>query len=93
MPEVGYLITEEKTFLQFKPYSSFTESSKDFTEVMEMIIKGTRSYQNVIKIYETAAPFQAREDCLHQSLKSSGCVTEPEWHPRKLKQAMMSHES
>ena len=86
-------VTENKTLLWFKTESSFMEMSKDFSKVMEMVIKGTRSNKNIIKIREAAAPFQAREDCLHQLLKCDRRITEPEWHPYELKETMMSRES
>ena len=50
-------VTENKTLLWFKTESSFMEMSKDFSKVMEMVIKGTRSNKNIIKIREAAAPF------------------------------------
>ena len=57
MSKVGNFITENKTLLWFKTESSFTETSKDFTKVTEMVVEGTGSNENIIKIREAAAPF------------------------------------
>ena len=64
MSKIGNFITKEKTLLRFKTESSFTKTSKDFTEVTEMVIKGTGSNKNIIKIREAATLFQASSEQL-----------------------------
>ena len=76
MSEIGDFITKKKTLLWFEMESSFTETSKDFMKVTEMVIKSMGDNKNIIKIREATAPFQAREDSLDMPLKGGRHVTE-----------------